>query len=144
MVKSFYILFFAVLVLGFVGFGIAAFYPGPDIEGFQLPEAEASGVPAPQAEEARVRAYTEAHEQYTRNASIIAIVSAIAILSLGLMLPPNFSIVVDGVLLGGVFTLSYGIYRSLLVGDAMFQFLTVAIGLPVALALGYLRFVRRA
>jgi hypothetical protein len=48
----------------------------------------------------------------------------------------------DGILLGGVFTAAYSIIRGLMSEDSRFRFLIVAVGLAIALILGYLKFIR--
>jgi hypothetical protein len=50
--------------------------------------------------------------------------------------------IADGILLGGVFTTMYSIIRGLMSEDSQFRFLIVVIGLGIALALGYIKFIR--
>jgi hypothetical protein len=48
----------------------------------------------------------------------------------------------DGVTLGAVFTLFYGLIRAFMTDSEVFRFVAVAIGLVVVITLVYLRFVR--
>jgi hypothetical protein len=48
----------------------------------------------------------------------------------------------DGVTLGAVFTLFYGLVRALMTEEEVFRFVAVAVGLVVVLAFVYWRFIR--
>jgi hypothetical protein len=48
----------------------------------------------------------------------------------------------DGVTLGAVFTLFYGLIRAFMSNNEQFRFVAVAIGLAIVLTLVYWRFVR--
>jgi hypothetical protein len=45
-------------------------------------------------------------------------------------------------LLGGVFAAAYSIIRGLMSENTQFRFIIVVIGLAIALALGYIKFIR--
>ena len=86
--------------------------------------------------------YMEESKPYNRNVSIISLVASIIILVLSLTLLTKIRMIADGILLGGVFTTTYSIIRGFSSGNAQFRFLIVIIGLIIALALGYLKFIR--
>ncbi len=52
------------------------------------------------------------------------------------------SIISDGLLLGGVFTLGYSIIRGFAGDDDKFRFFVVIVGLVVTVVLGDLKFIR--
>ena len=76
---------------------------------------------------------------------IIALVAAIVLLagSLALERLPN-KVLVNGVLLGGLFTLLYSVIRGFASEDSKMTFIAVSIGLAIAIYLGYHRFSLRA
>jgi hypothetical protein len=69
-------------------------------------------------------------------------VAAIAILAVSLTALRRIALFSDGLLLGGVLTFGYSVMRGFGAQDNMARFAIVAVGLAVALALGYARFVR--
>jgi hypothetical protein len=46
-------------------------------------------------------------------------------------------------LLGGIFTLLYGIGRGMVTDNNRYRFLVAAVGLAITLGLGYIKFTRR-
>lgn len=134
----------------FVGLGISAFYPGPKepLYPIQL-DAEKPGCEETQdlknirEEYNRAqRDFTENFKPYSRNVSIISLAAAILILIASLTLLSKIKMIADGILLGGVFTTIYSIIRGLMSEDTKFRFLIVAIGLLIALVLGYIKFIK--
>lgn len=150
-IKYIYTFFLAVLVVTFVGVGIAAFYKGPKMPdypiglSYPLPEksTESAQMRKEQIEfDTQQRVYQKASETYNKNVSTIAVVAALLIMILSITLLSKIDFISDGLLLGGVFTLIYAIIRGFGAGDEMYRFIVVTIGLIVAIFLGYWRFVR--
>lgn len=147
LIKHIYTLFVGIFVALFVAMGVSVFYPEP-----KAPEyPPSSSYPKEQspAEEKEVRAYEQRSKAYTEDVrayngvvSILVIVSAVIILAISLIYTAKLGVLADGLLLGGIFTLLYGMIRGLETNNDKFQFLVVTIGLGVALALGYLKFIR--
>jgi hypothetical protein len=79
---------------------------------------------------------------YNRNVSIMTLVAATILVAISLLFEQRIKILSDGFMLGGIFTLLYSIGRSFAAQDSKLTFLTVSIGLAVAIALGYFRFIR--
>ena len=139
-----------VLVAFFVGFGIQAFYPAPELpeERFGLaeapPEEDPEGmekVREKEEKELTVRAYQEEVVEYNRIASLIAIGIAVLILGAVLLLRRiGIPAIRDGVALGGVLTLFYGLVLALQAEGDVFRFLMVGVVLVVVLVAAYLRF----
>jgi hypothetical protein len=152
--KYIYTIFVGILLATFIGVGISAFYPGPKQPEFP-PDYGApykyglgqDGTPsaemiARQDEfTAKSKEYQDASKKYNRDVSIIALVSAIVVFVVSIVLK-RLTYIADGLLLGGVLTLLYSIIRGFDTEDNMFRFVVVAIGLVVALILGYLKFIR--
>ena len=139
-----------VLTAFFVGFGIQAFYPAPEPpeERFgptePLPEEDPEGKEKfadKEEKELSVRAYQEEVVEYNRIASLVAIGIAVLILGAVLLLRRiGIPAIRDGVALGGVLTLFYGLVLALQAEGDVFRFLMVGVVLVVVLAAAYLRF----
>jgi hypothetical protein len=139
-----------VLTAFFVGFGIQTFYPAPEPpeERFgptePLPEEDPEGKEKfadKEEKELSVRAYQEEVVEYNRIASLVAIGIAVLILGAVLLLRRiGIPAIRDGVALGGVLTLFYGLVLALQAEGDVFRFLMVGVVLVVVLAAAYLRF----
>lgn len=153
-IKLIYTLFLALLVALFVGLGIDAFYPGPKMPDYPLElelYPEKTGYDYQEDSELKAarekwnqeqKSYQEETKIYNRNVSIISLIAAIMILVLSLTLLNKIKMIADGILLGGVFTTMYSIIRGLMSQNSQFRFLLVVAGLLIALALGYIKFIR--
>lgn len=152
--RTLYALAVAVLVAAFVGFGIETFYPTPESPQDSALAGEVSPSPAadrgvPSAAEpppglpgdAAVGAYEQKLAEHDRVASVVAIVVAVLILVAGLI--PRISllpVIGDGVMLGGVLTLFYGMTLALQAPSGVLGIFVVAVGLISLLATLYLKF----
>ncbi|MBI4023011.1 hypothetical protein HY375_02515 [Candidatus Berkelbacteria bacterium] len=166
MLKVIYTFFTGLLLATFVGVGIAALYPAPQypeypvaLEGVDvcLIETTAGNRPCPKAEgmaeptdeqkqikrdyDAAVKQHQEDQQRYARNVSITSFACALLFAAIGLLLESRLKLIADGVLLGGLFTLVYGIGWGFATEDNVYRFMVVTIGLVVVLILGYLKFV---
>ncbi len=148
MLKSLYALAIALLVVAFVGFGISAFYPEPEPPDYR-PGLEFVG-PEPTEEEERLMAQQQEKEvafrerlsDYNRAVASVSIGLAVVLLVGSLLWISGVPVIGDGVTLGAVFTLFYGLIRALMTEDERFRFVAVAVGLAVVLAFVYWRFIR--
>jgi len=149
-----YTIFLAVLIVTFVGVGIAAFYPSPKSPEYPIETApiayEIDKAPTESAEmrqkrinyEKESRNFQKVSEKYNKDVSTISVAASLLVLILSITLLSKILFISDGLLLGGVFTLMYSIIRGFGTGDEKFRFVVVTIGLVVAIFLGYWRFVR--
>ncbi|MFH1401486.1 MAG: hypothetical protein ABIG40_00790 [Parcubacteria group bacterium] len=150
MIKFIYTIFLALLVALFVGLGIDAFYPGPVVPQYPVELEGVESCCEETAEQREIRAgfdqtqkeFMEESKPYNRNVSIISLIASIIILVVSLTLLNKIKMIADGILLGGVFTTMYSIIRGLMTENSQFRFLIVIIGLIIALALGYIKFIR--
>ena len=143
----------AALLAAFVGFGIEAAYPSPafpedpyaagPMTGPEFPGEE----PSPEFVEAERRFQTEmeAYQQRLSDhhevASAVALVAAVALLLVGLV--PRIGrlpVIGQGVTLGGVLTLLYGIVLAVQTQSELLRFVAVAVGLAALLVAIYLKF----
>ena len=150
MLKILYALAIALLVVAFVGFGISAFYPAPEYPeppaGLEYVDKNQSDREKELIAEQRQReeAYQKQFSDYNQVVASISIGAAVALLVGSILWLSAVDVIGDGVTLGAVFTLFYGLIRAFLTESEMFRFIAVAIGLVVVITLVYLRFVRSA
>jgi len=149
MVKTLYKLFLGVMVALFIGFGVSVFYPGPTAPEYptELQNIGKNGMTTAQEEqnatfEKEQKAYQAEFAKYSQNVSAIVICFSIVLLILSLTVLLKIEIIGDGILLGGLLTLLYGIIRAFMSESSRFQFGVVTVGLVVALILGYWKFLR--
>lgn len=77
-----------------------------------------------------------------RNTSIILILFATAVMGISLILSEQLRVISNGLLLGGLFTMVYGVGWIIASGESVARFGVIVFALTVTLALGYLKFVR--
>lgn len=135
----------------FIGLGIEVFYPNPKAPEYPAALQYAGKAPSQlNPEQLKMQQdYDSAQKDFmaknsivSRNTSIVAVVFSIIILILSLTILLKTDIMSDGFLLGGLFTLLYGIIRGFMSDNSKFRFLMVSVGLLVALVLGYIKFIR--
>jgi hypothetical protein len=150
MLKALYAIAIAFLVVAFVGFGISAFYPEPrlpaypnEVVGGMRPENR-----TPEQKEKieefhqEEKAYRENISTYNLIVASISIGAAVLLLVGSILWLSRLAVIGDGVTLGAVFTLFYGLIRAFMSNNEQFRFVAVAIGLVIVVALVYWRFVR--
>jgi hypothetical protein len=156
--KTLYALALAVLVAAFVSFGIEAVYPAPESpedaalaeQAPPTPSIDENGPSSTEAppgspDEAQFQSQVGAYQQnlanHDRIASIIAIAVAVAILIAALITRVSrLPVIGDGVTLGGVLTLFYGMILAIQAPSELLGFLVVTVGLLALLATLYLKF----
>lgn len=150
--NTLYALAIALLVVAFVGFGISAFHPEPEypepppelqFEGFSTEEGPTDDEKKLMIEQReQEEAFQERLSDYNRVVSSVSIGLAVVLLVGSLLWISGVPVIGDGLTLGAVFTLFYGLIRALMTQDETFRFVAVTVGLVVVLALVYWRFVR--
>jgi len=149
MIKVLYKLFLGLLVALFIGFGISVFYSAPKAPDYPttLENIGANGMTKVQEKEnsdfnKREKAYQTDFAKYNRNVSAMVIAFSVIILILSLTVLLKIDIIGDGILLGGILTLFYGIIRAFMSESNKYQFSAVTVGLIVALVLGWWKFLK--
>jgi hypothetical protein len=150
-VKIFYIIFIGVLLATFIGVGIATFYVGPRAPAYtSSPKPLTPDTATESAHQADLQqqkldqqntTYQALLNNYRRNVSILATVASLVLLALSLVVLRSMALLPDGVLLGGILTLLYGVGMGFGASDLRYRFAVVTVGLLVALGLGYIKFV---
>ena len=150
MLKALYAVAIAILIVAFVGFGISAFYPEPRYPGGFPNEAQRTSPKDRTPEQKqKIEEYREKEKAFRKTLSnynlVVASISigvAVLLLVGSVVWLSRLAVIGDGVTLGAVFTLFYGLIRAFMTNNEQFRFVAVAIGLVIVLALVYWRFVR--
>jgi hypothetical protein len=155
--------FLGLMVLAFIGVGVNTFYPSPaekytkktrDISQKQeaLNRKAAPGSFSP-TEQARLDSLTAAQNEifdrqqaevkdWARITSIILVLFATLALVVSLLQSEQLRVISNGLLLGGLFTMVYGVGWVIFSGNSVARFWVISFALIVAIGLGYVKFVR--
>ncbi len=156
--------FLGLMVLAFIGIGVNTFYLQPDpadnTELQQLyreqervfqkdPGSERISAES-QAERDRIQKEIDTLNKqavaemriWARNTSIVLILFATLVMGISLIRSEQLRVISNGLLLGGLFTMIYGVGWIIFGGESLARFGVIVFALAITLALGYLRFVR--
>ena len=152
------------MVLAFVGVGVNTFYPQPaetsqkemqeisrEIEALNVKTSNRSLTATEQAAMTKLQDQQNALQDKTdaamktwaRNTSIILVLFATLVMVISLLLNEQLRVISNGLLLGGLFTMLYGVGWVIFSGNSTARFVVILFALVVALGLGYLKFVRQ-
>lgn len=162
--QTLFAIFLGLMVTAFVGVGVYTFYPSPDAhyrdritsldrqqQAIRNSRPENALTPADRAQIQKVtdernrvqdtsRAATEAWGGRT---SIILVALATLAMAISLTAAAQLPVISNGLLMGGVFTMLYGVGWVIVSGTSTTRFIVMSFALVITLALGYVRFVRR-
>lgn len=161
--RTIFSFFLGLVLTAFVGVGVYTFYPPPEQYQRQLqdltrreqailnaqPSGETSAEERSRLQEINqqrnklVDAEAEARRPWGRGMSIVLIVFATVSMAVSLIRADQLPVISNGLLLGGLFTMLYGVGWILATDVSITRFLIITAALLVTLGLGYLRFVRR-
>lgn len=156
--------FLGLMVLAVVGVGVNTFYPSP-AETYQkemtqiqrqmetLNMKSPTGMPTDAADKAkleRLQAQQNALQDkidtlmkgWARTTSIVLVLFATLVMGVSLIMSEQLRVISNGLLLGGLFIMIYGVGWVIFSGQSTARFVVVLFALVVALTLGYLKFVR--
>jgi hypothetical protein len=85
----------------------------------------------------------EARKPWCLSTSIILIIFSTLTLVVSLVRADQLQVISNGLLLGGVFSMLYGVGWIAFTGTSILRFLVMTVALMIAVGLGYVRFVRR-
>lgn len=159
-----YAVFLGGVITAFSAVGLFTFYPTPTAGQSQIEQLDqreaaiysgckdaACTLTADDRAEARAielereelwRVQRAAEEQWSRTSGIIMISIATLLLALSLIRWDRAIVISNGLLLGGLFTMVFGIGLTLAGGESVSRFVVLTIALGITVALGYLRFAR--
>lgn len=154
--------FLGLMVTAFIGVGVYTFYPpvrGFDPQVHELSRQEQAiraGRPyAELTDDEREEIETLADErqqlldaaertrqQWSRITSIVLITLATLTMAVALARAQSLPVISNGLLLGGLFTMLYGVGWIVTTDTSVGRFVVITVALLITLALGYIRFVR--
>lgn len=167
--QAIFSVFLGLMITAFVGVGVYTFYPNPaqdtqerietlyrdqnlinkcDQPGgckasSQLTQAERDDLERIDKE---IRALEQGSSQEMRSwaqrTSVILVVLATILMAISLALRQSVSVISNGVLLGGLFTMLYAVGWGIASGNSISRFLVLTAAVAISIGLGYLRFVR--
>lgn len=168
--QAIFAVFLGLIITAVVGVGVYTFYPNPaDATRQQLTElnrqqddllgctsktgctAEEDLPAGTRAKLAQVRVEIRVQEDiaqaqertWAQRSSIILITLATALMAGSLLGSAAFWVITNGMLLGGLFTMLYGVGWGIASGNSLGRLAVLVAALVISLALGYLRFVRQ-
>jgi hypothetical protein len=152
------------MVLAFVGVGVNTFYPEPaerhqaeQQELWREMEAVQPKSTAPVELDAEQQARQAAlqvrmnelqdliaaeREVWARNTSIVLVLFATVVMGVSLVRNEQLRVISNGLLLGGLFTMVYGVGWVVFSGNSLARFFVIVFALAVTVGLGYVKFVR--
>jgi hypothetical protein len=155
--------FLGLMLAAFIGVGVYTFHP-PDKElDRQIQELDRreqairNGAPhdeLPAADRDEVQQISESRnklhdaaqdrrEAWGRSTSIILIALATLVMAVSLVRADQLPVISNGLLLGGVFTMVYGVGWIVSTDTSVSRFVVMSVALAITLGLGYARFVFR-
>jgi hypothetical protein len=154
--------FLGLMVTAFVGVGVYTFHPPDKEPQRQMQElsrreqAIRNSKPANDLtaeDRAQIQALTDQRDQladasqvgfemWARSTSIILITLATLAMAVSLIRADQLPVISNGLLLGGVFTMVYGVGWVVAAGSSVTRFVVMTVAFLITLALGYVRFVR--
>jgi hypothetical protein len=157
-------IFLGLMVTSFIGVGVYTFYPSParqfrdDIVRIDRAEQAIRNSKAPDdlttEDRARLQQFADeraraedrnrtSQEGWGRTTSIVLIAFATLAMSISLLRAVQLPVISNGLLLGGLFTMIYGVGWIIATDTSTSRFVVMTMALAITLALGYVRFVRQ-
>lgn len=155
--------FLGLMVLAFIGIGVNTFYPAP-YQRYQeelqklYREQEQFNMKNPdlldedeKAESERIQTrinelqdqQTAQEKPWARNTSIVLITFATLVMAISLIRSEQLRVISNGLLLGGLFTMVYGVGWVIFSGESTARFIVILVAFVITLGLGYIKFVRQ-
>jgi hypothetical protein len=152
--------FLGLMVLAFIGVGVNTFYQSPaeiheqQVQDLQRQRDELNvqangrtlGLPTgrdgPTDRRAeRLRRTIDQEQKAWARVNVILVVFATIVMSVSLVRSEQLRVLGNGLLLGGLFTMIYGVGWVIFSGNSVARFAVMAFALVVAIGLGYAKFV---
>ncbi len=169
--QAIFAVFLGLMITAVVGVGVYTFHPNPSdaqqdqIQALYDERSAIDGCNAPTPEKCRTwnqltaaeqartreideqvttlqRAAEDRSNQWRISTSVILIVIATMLMAVALALGDSVAVLSNGILLGGLFTMLYGVGWGLASGNSITRFLVLVAALAVSLVLGYVKFAR--
>lgn len=161
--RTIFSFFLGLMLTAFVGVAVYTFHPPPEQFDRQIRElgrreqtlrtgkapdqmtsVERDSMQAiDRQRETLLEAATQARKPWGRSTSVILIVFATLAMAISLVRADQLPVISNGLLLGGLFTMLYGVGWIVVTDTSITRFLVMTAALVITLGLGYVRFVRR-
>lgn len=161
--RTIFSFFLGLMLTAFVGVGVYTFHRPPEQYDSQIqglarrdaairssrPSSELTTAELDQIQEINrqrrelLDATAEARKPWGRSTSMILIVFATLAMAVSLVRADQLPVISNGLLLGGLFTMLYGVGWIVATDTSIVRFLVMTAALAITLGLGYVRFVRR-
>jgi hypothetical protein len=170
--QAIFAVFLGLIVTAVVGVGVYTFHPNPAdatqeqvdelyqergrVDGCggstpsqcrswdQLSAAERAQIEAIDAQVQSLQEQAQSErDSWSQSTSIVLITIATFLMATSLLLRESLTVISSGILLGGLFTMLYGVGWGIASGNSLTRFVVLVVALLVSLGLGYLAFVRR-
>lgn len=161
--RTIFSFFLGLMLTAFVGVGVYTFHPPPEQFNDQIRDLtrreqairnsrspnELTSADREQIQEIHrqrnelIDAAAAARIPWGRSTSVILIVFATLAMAVSLVRADQLPVISNGLLLGGVFTMLYGVGWIIATDTSITRFLVMTVALVITLGLGYVRFVRR-
>ncbi len=162
--RTIFSFFLGLMLTAFAGVGVYTFHPPPDRHEAELrdlgrreqaihesrPRGELTDADRQQLQQISrqrdglVEAAAAARKPWGRSTSITLIVFATLAMAISLVRADQLPVISNGLLLGGLFTMLYGVGWIIATDSSVARFVVMTGALIITLGLGYVRFVRRA
>jgi hypothetical protein len=167
--QAIFAIFLGLMITAVVGVGVYTFLPSPSeqvqeqldelsqqrnaLQGCteytgckptdQLTDAQVAQLAELEAQERTLRDRQQAEQQsWAQRTSIVLIVIATLLMVVSLLLGDALTVLSNGILLGGLFTMLYGVGWGIASGNSVTRFVVLLVALVISIVLGYLRFAR--
>ena len=154
--------FLGLMVLALIGIAVNTIYPTPqptmqqnldklyrELEPYQSKApSELKAADRAKRDEIQAKIDTLQKQQedvmkvWARNTSIVLIVLATAVMGISLVRSEQLRVLSNGLLLGGVFTMLYGVGWIIASGESWARLVVIFFATAITIALGYVKFVR--
>jgi hypothetical protein len=161
--RTIFSFFLGLMVATFAGVGVYTFHPPDKQYEMQMRDLDrqeqdvTAAKPVDQLtdqEQAQLREFrhrreelSDAHDEtfrrWGRSTSIMLVILATLAMAISLIRSEQLPVISNGLLLGGVFTMLYGVGWIVATDTTTVRFVVMTVALAVTLGLGYVRFVRR-
>ncbi len=160
--RTIFSFFLGLMVTAFVGVGVYTFHPAPTESDLRIQDlhhqeeairdsrhpdelttADRERIQELDNERDELRDAAEVVQRaWGRSTSIILILLATLAMAVSLLRADQLPVISNGLLLGGVFTMVYGVGWIIATNTSVARFIVMTVALVITLALGYVRFVR--
>ncbi len=162
--RTIFSFFLGLMVIAFIGVGVYTFHPSPQTESDlqiqdlyrqertirdsrspdELTTADRDQIQELVAQRDELSdAARVVQTAWGRSTSIILIAFATLAMAVSLLRADQLPVISNGLLLGSVFTMVYGVGWIVATNTSVARFIVITVALMITLALGYVRFVRR-